>query len=163
MAMVPATSQPPSLPDPYTLVSGDGTLCFNTSMKTLMVKNDHHQNVLSVTDDPEANAVTVRAFDPATGRQKSMDVFGVSDGRPFHEILGAIPAKETLGAIGPLGGPALPISHESMNLRSAHHGLGAYCRETVVLPADWERDAGAGKGDVDRMIIALQAQVEDES
>ena len=116
MAMVPAASQPPSLPDPYSLVSGDGMLCSNTPMRTLMVKNDHRQNVLSVTDDPEANTVTVRAFDPATGRQKSMDVFGVSDGRPFHEISGAIPAKETLGAIGALGGPGLPISHESMSV-----------------------------------------------
>jgi hypothetical protein len=116
MAIVSPTSQSPSLPDQYTLVSGDGTLCFNTSMRTLMVKNDHHQNVLSVTDDPEVNAVTVRELDPTTGRQKSMDVFGVSDGRQFHEIFGAIPTKETLGGIGPLGGPALPTSHESMSV-----------------------------------------------
>ena len=49
------------------------------------------------------------------------------------------------------------------HLRCAHHRLAEYCRETVVLPPDWERDGGVGKGDVDRMISALQAQVRGES
>jgi len=49
------------------------------------------------------------------------------------------------------------------HLRSAHHNLGAYCRETVMLPANWDHDAGAGKGDVDRMVVELKTKIERQS
>jgi hypothetical protein len=116
MAMVSISPHTPSLPDPFTLASGDGTLCLNTPTRTLDVDNGQHKKVLSVTDDPQFNTVTVRQFDPTTGAQKGVDVFAARDGQPFHRISGSLPTKETLAAVGPLGGPALPISHESLNV-----------------------------------------------